>query len=106
MFHPWGTIFGYVDEPLDGHRGPPLCVWSQEFYETDPARNFVRGYNLQFNRGIGVATEAINAMNLGLAPWGDGHHDAFRGLMGRRLSMGVCTEEDLPGAPCPRWTRC
>ena len=22
MFHPWGQIFGYVDEEMDGHRGP------------------------------------------------------------------------------------
>jgi hypothetical protein len=37
-------VYGYVDEPLDGYRGPPLCLWSQEFYETDPSRDFVRGY--------------------------------------------------------------
>ena len=39
-------IYGYVDEPMDGNRGPPLCLWSKEFYETDPSRGFVRGYTL------------------------------------------------------------
>ena len=39
---------------LDGNRGPPLCLWSKEFYETDPSRDFVRGYTFQFGRGIGA----------------------------------------------------
>jgi choline dehydrogenase-like flavoprotein len=95
MFHPWATTYGYVDEPMDGHRGPPLCVWSQEFYETDRSRDFVRGYNLQFNRGIGVATEAVNTVAAGLVPWGGEHHDTFRRMVGKRMSVGVCTE-DLP----------
>jgi choline dehydrogenase-like flavoprotein len=95
MFHPWALINGYVDEPMDGHRGPPLCLWSQEFYETDRARGFVRGFNFQFNRTIGVGTEAVNAEAAGLVSWGEAHHDAFRSLIGHRMSVGVCTE-DLP----------
>jgi choline dehydrogenase-like flavoprotein len=55
----------------------------------------VRGYNFQFNRTIGICTEAITAEANGLLPWGDGHHDAFRGLVGHRMSVGICTE-DLP----------
>ena len=77
------------------HRGPPLCLWSQEFYETDRARGFVRGYNFQFNRSIGIGTEAVSAEIKGLLPWGEGHHDVFRGLVGHRMTVGICTE-DLP----------
>src|ERR1700722_16992992 len=95
MFHPWALVNGYVDEPMDGHRGPPLCLWSQEFYETDRTRGFVRGFNFQFNRTIGVGPEAVNAEAAGLMSWGEGHHDAFRSLVGHRMSVGVCTE-DLP----------
>src|SRR5215472_16811556 len=95
MFHPWAHVVGYVDEPMDGHRGPPLCVWSQEFYETDRARGFVRGFNFQFNRTIGIGTEAVATEAIGLVPWGEGHHDAFRSLVGHRISVGICTE-DLP----------
>ena len=40
MFHPYAQSYGYVDEPLDGNRGPPLCLWSQEFYETDRDARF------------------------------------------------------------------
>ena len=35
MFHPYAQVYGYVEEPLDSNRGPPLCLWSMEFYETD-----------------------------------------------------------------------
>ena len=95
MFHPWASIHGYVDEPLDGHRGPPLSLWSQEFYETDRSRGFVRGYNLQFSRTTGIITEGITNMALGRLPWGEAHHDAFRGHHGKRVTVGVCIE-DLP----------
>ncbi len=52
MLHPYAQTYGYVEEPLDGNHGPPLCLWSQEFYETDQTRDFVRGYTFQFGRGI------------------------------------------------------
>ncbi len=95
MFHPWTTVYGYVDAAMDGHRGPPLCIWSQEFYETDLSRGFVRGFNFQFNRGIGVGQEAVSLEATGRLPWGAAHHEVFRGLTGRRMSVGACTE-DLP----------
>jgi choline dehydrogenase-like flavoprotein len=44
MLHPWPLVFGYVDEELDGDRGPQTVMWSKEFYETDPSRGFLRGY--------------------------------------------------------------
>jgi choline dehydrogenase-like flavoprotein len=95
MFHPWAQVFGYVDEPMDGHRGPPLCLWSQEFYETDRSRGFLRGFGFQFNRTIGIATEAIHTQVIGIVPWGARHHDVFRDIVGHRFSVGICTE-DLP----------
>jgi choline dehydrogenase-like flavoprotein len=95
MFHPWSLVNGYVDEPMDGHRGSPLCLWSQEFYETDRSRGFVRGYNFQFERSIGIGTEAVRSEAIGLVPWGEAHHDAFRSIVGHRMSVGSCTE-DLP----------
>ncbi|MFL5285244.1 MAG: GMC family oxidoreductase N-terminal domain-containing protein, partial [Rhodopila sp.] len=59
MFHPYAQMWGYVDEETDANRAPPTCLWSKEFYETDPSRGFVRGYMLQFNRGTGVIPEAV-----------------------------------------------
>ncbi len=95
MFHPYAQVYGYVDEPLDSNRGPPLCLWGMEFYETDPSRDFVRGYAFQFGRGIGAVTEAIFSEADGRLPWGAEHHRVFRQLVGRRIGLSaIC--EDLP----------
>jgi choline dehydrogenase-like flavoprotein len=95
MFHPYAQVYGYVEEPLDSNRGPPLCLWSKEFYESDLSRGFVRGYTFQFGRGIGPVTEAIFSDADGRLPWGVDHHRAFRRLVGRRIGLSaIC--EDLP----------
>ncbi len=95
MFHPYAQVYGYVDEPLDANRAPPTCLWSKEFYETDLARGFVRGYTIQFNRGTGPVTEAITSAAKGTLPWGANHHATFRRLNGRRIALSaIC--EDLP----------
>lgn len=95
MFHPFALTYGYVDEPLDGNHGPPLSLWSKEFYETDKARGFVRGYTFQLHRGIGSIVEAITSTLAGRLPWGEEHHKVYRGLMNHRLGLSaIC--EDLP----------
>jgi choline dehydrogenase-like flavoprotein len=95
MFHPYAAVYGYVDEPTDSNRAPPTCIWSKQFYETDPARDFVRGYAIQFGRGVGTVTEAVMSEARGLLPWGEDHHRVFRRLNGHRLgASAIC--EDLP----------
>ena len=97
MFHPYAQVYGYVEEPLDRNHAPPLCLWSKQFYETDPTRDFVRGYSFQFGRGIGPVTEAITSEAAGNLPWGAAHHRAFRRRVGRRIQLSaIC--EDLPEA--------
>jgi len=98
MFHPYALTYGYVDEPLDGNHGPPLCLWRQEFYETDPSRDFVRGYTFQFGRGVGAIMEAIVSSNAGRLPWGEGHHGAYRKLVNRRIGLSAICEEPSRGA--------
>ena len=95
MVHPWPQVHGYVDEEMDGDRGPMTLMWSKEFYETDRARGFVRGYTLQFARGTGPANEAITSMAAGRLPWGPAHHRAYRRMLYRQLRVGVACE-DLP----------
>lgn len=95
MFHPYASIQGVFDEPLDGYKGPGVCIWSQEFYETDPDRDFVRGYTFEMNRGRGPVATALTGMFTGRIPWGDDHHRAFRRYFNRIAGMvGIC--EDLP----------
>ena len=70
MFHPYARIAGYFDEVLDGYRGPGNCIWSQEFYETDRTRGFVRGYTFEFSRGQGPVMAAVHGMQIWAAAVG------------------------------------
>ena len=82
MFHPYAQIYGFVKEPTDSNRAPPTCLWSKEFYDTDPSRGFVRGYGIQFGRGAGPVFEAVASEQKGILPWGADHHRVFRRLNG------------------------
>src|SRR5260370_13868661 len=93
MFHPYAVTYGYVDEPLDGNHGPPLCLWSQEFYETDPKRDFVRGYTFQFGRGVGSIFEAIVSSAAGRLRWGGDPHSAYRQPADRPLPLSAIRQE-------------
>src|SRR5512140_120684 len=96
MLHPWTSVRGVFDEQLDSHLGPhAVCILSQQFYETDRSRGFVRGYNLQVTRGFGPVTTARMGLMRGDIPWGEGHHEAFARHFGRTIGVGVCCE-DLP----------
>ncbi|MBN8890252.1 MAG: choline dehydrogenase [Bordetella sp. SCN 68-11] len=97
MFHPYAAIHGYFDEETDGYRGPGNCIWSQEFYESDPSRGFLRGYTFEFVRGQGAVMAAVQGMQTGRLPWGAAHHAAYRKLHAHRTGMvAIC--EDLPEA--------
>ena len=96
MLHPWGRVQGVFDEPLDSNLGPNgCCLWSQEFYETDPSRDFVRGYNMQITRGPGPINTALTGLATGDIPWGREHHAEFRKFFGRAVNLSICCE-DLP----------
>lgn len=97
MLHPWPMAVGYVDHTVDGSRAPMTVLWSKEFYETDRARGFVRGYTLQFSRGTGPVHEAMQSAASGRLPWGKDHHRIFREFLDHRLQIGVACE-DLPEA--------
>jgi choline dehydrogenase-like flavoprotein len=94
MLHPNGHAYGCVDDPMD-NRGPPLCLTSQEFYETDPSRDFVRGYALQFGLGLPSILETIVLTANGRLPWGEDHHRLYRHMKGHRVGIAVICE-DLP----------
>jgi choline dehydrogenase-like flavoprotein len=95
MFHPYAYIEGVFDEALDGYRGPNKSIRSQQFYETDPKRDFVRGYTFEIIRGSSPVRTASAGMTRGRIPWGADHHKAFRELFNRTTGMvAIC--EDLP----------
>ena len=97
MHHPCALAMGVFDEWLGADEGPRgSAMLSQEFYETDLTRGFVRGYDLQV---IGSTTAPLSSAIGGLlgqpASWGAGHHKDFSRRFGHTIAIAVMTE-DLP----------
>jgi choline dehydrogenase-like flavoprotein len=96
MFHPYATVTGVFDDVLDGHTGPVGCsIVSQQFYETDPDRDFVRGYILQLGRSGAPLHTAMGGAGDHMVPWGDTHHQVFAERHRKTGTIAVIGE-DLP----------
>jgi choline dehydrogenase-like flavoprotein len=90
MAHPARFMQGVFTEAMDGHLGAmgnPL--YSQEFYETDAAHGFTRGYTLVGERTFGPLSQA-----LGL-PWGQDHHRVMGTRFPHLVGLTVVAD-DLP----------
>jgi len=99
MFHPLTGVAGVFDEPMDGHKGPMACsILSQEFYESDPSRGFVRGYGLHSGRSTTPMTFALGGYGIDHPiPWGAEHRDIMDDVYPYLAGLTVVTE-DLPEA--------
>ena len=96
MFHPYAMVTGLFDQALEGYKGPTgCCIMSQEFYETDHARGFLRGYSFEILRGFGPVTTALWGMASGRIVAGTDHHRTYGALFDRIAGIAaIC--EDLP----------
>ena len=96
MFHPYAMVTGVFEDPLEGYKGPVGgVIISQEFYETDPSRDFVRGYSFQIVRSSGPAHTAMGGVGGHLVPWGQDHHRVFSERFGKTITLAtIC--DDLP----------
>ncbi|NQW17660.1 MAG: GMC family oxidoreductase [Chloroflexi bacterium] len=95
MFHPYAVVMGLFPESLESWKGPQGNIFmSQEFYETDQSKDFVRGYSYQIVRSSGPAWHARGGFD-GPVPWGENHHDAFANRFGKAIGIAVIGE-DLP----------
>ena len=96
MFHPYAMVTGFFSDGIaPTYRGAlGNILISQEFYETDKRRDFVRGYSYQMNRSTGPAKTAIG-FTLPPVPWGESHHTEFSSRFGNSSMLAVIGE-DLP----------
>lgn len=97
MFHPYAMTTGFFDDdiPSPSYQGAlGNILMSQEFYETDSRRDFVRGYSYQMNRSTGPARTAIG-FTLPPVAWGEEHHQEFDMRFGNS-GMLAAIGEDLP----------
>ena len=96
MFHPYAMVTGVFDEDLEGYKGPMGgLIVSQEFYETDTSRGFVRGYAFQMARSTGPVHTALGGVGGQTVPWGRDHQRVFTERFGRTMTIAVIGE-DLP----------
>ena len=96
MFHPYSMVTGVFEELLEGYKGPNgAAIVSQEFYETDLSRGFVRGYAFQVARSNGPVTTAQGGIMGSRIPWGSDHHERFSKALGHTITIAVIGE-DLP----------
>jgi len=98
MHHPVGAVLGIFEEDLgmedDGPRGSTML--SQEFYETNPNHDFIRGYDLQVLAYAGAPLPAVLGGLMGQrVAWGKNHHDEFKERFGHSVGIAIMTE-DLP----------
>ena len=95
MFHPYSIVTGFLPEMTENFKGPlGNMILSQEFYETDPRRDFVRGYTYQIARSTGPGLTAIG-MFAPPVSWGASHHEEFASRFGKGVSLAIISE-DLP----------
>ena len=96
MFHPYGSVRGIFDRPLEIYKGPIATgLWSHEFYETDSTRDFVRGYSFEIARGRGPVQIALEGFDSGRIRWGESYHNDHAAIFDKYAGL-VTICEDLP----------
>ena len=76
-----------------GYKGPTGCsLMSHEFYETDAARGFLRGYSFEMLRGFGPVTTAMYGMTGGRVLPGPGHHEGYAQVVDRTAVLEAMIE--------------
>ena len=96
MVHPFRFIDGVFEARMDGYDGPfGIPAFSQQFYETDRSRGFVRGYSFLLERSFGPLHAAWGGFVNKPVPWGADHHQVMRKRFPHIIRISVLGE-DLP----------
>lgn len=106
------VVWGRFDEMIRQYKAPPACACTEEFYETDPRNDFVRGYALQTVSPLPIAMAHVlsedGSFGEGLVQaMQDYNHYAALGVLGeilpdeRNYVSIHPTEKDAFGIPVP-----
>ena len=109
------VVAGRFDEPVRMYKAPPAHALTEEFYETDPRRDFARGFAIQTVGPLPIAFARQLATSKGVWGWGlrremmDYNHWAAFGLLGEILPhaenrVQLADEKDRFGIPIARAT--
>jgi choline dehydrogenase-like flavoprotein len=92
MFHVWAGASGIFQQAVQGHRPVYDPLFSQQFYETDAKRGFIRGFTLLVHAGGGPLGRSHGV------PWGASHHRELRRRFPHTITV-LAVGEDLPNKP-------
>jgi choline dehydrogenase-like flavoprotein len=107
------VVWGRFPELIRQYKAPPACALTEEFYETDPRNDFVRGYALQTVAPLPIAMAHLLIEEDGeygervLERMQDYNHYAAIGVLGeilpdeRNFVSLHPTEKDRYGLPVP-----
>ena len=104
------VILGRFDQLVRMYKAPPAHALTEEFYETDPKRDFARGFAVQTVGPLPVAFAKQMMASKGVWGWGmrremmDYNHWSAFGLLGEILpwqdnTVGLAEERDNFGLP-------
>ncbi len=91
MVQAGNVVLGSFPDLIRMYKGPPACAETEEFYETDPRRDFARGFSIQTVGPLPIAFAKQMAVAKGAWGWGmrrvmmDYNHWAALGLLGEIL---------------------
>ncbi len=96
MLHPFRFFEGVFDQRIDSYDGPfGIPAFSEQFYETDTRRGFVRGYIFAVERSFGPLHQAWGGFSSKAVPWGAEHHRVMSKRFPHIVRLTVIGE-DLP----------
>ena len=109
------VVLGRFDELVRMYKAPPAHALTEEFYETDPARDFARGFAIQTVGPLPISFAKQMMTAKGAWGWGlrrimmDYNHWASFGLLGEILPykdnrVQVADEKDQWGIPVAKVT--
>lgn len=85
----------WVKDPLASHAGATGALICEEFAETDTARGFINGFNINILRPNGAGDQMSGSFGGNVAPWGPEHHSWFRSHFDHAFVAGAIGD-DLP----------
>ncbi len=96
MHHGLAVVEAWVEDRTDSHKGIiSAALICEEFAETDISRGFINGLTLHIVRLNGAGYQALGSHTGNVAPWGEGHHEAFRRQFAHGFGI-LCVGDDLP----------
>lgn len=89
MVHAQSLVVARFAHVTESYAGTVGVVSTRQFYETDPANDFVRGFAIMANRGYSPLLTALQVHS-----WGARHHKTLEHYLNHEASVYVCGDDE------------